>query len=149
MVFSGRLQKLIITPDDPAWTPAQQAILTQGHLFAEQPKQPLEKIPYKFQYKFSCDDPDCNGHQPSCTDWEMAESWRRWKVKYGNAWERKFRQKYEKEMIQQLDTHFFVGTIHQHPKEWIIVGLFYPPQAAQAHLEFFPSPPARFRRRPD
>ena len=24
----------------------------------------------------------------------------------------------------------FVGTIHQHPKEWIIVGLFYPPREA-------------------
>ena len=30
-------------------------------------------------------------------------------------------------MINDRDTHFYVGTIHQHPKEWIIVGLFYPP----------------------
>jgi hypothetical protein len=21
--------------------------------------------------------------------------------------------------------HFYVGTVHRHPKEWIIVGLFY------------------------
>jgi hypothetical protein len=26
------------------------------------------------------------------------------------------------------DTHFFVGTLHQYPKNWIIVGLFYPPK---------------------
>jgi hypothetical protein len=29
-------------------------------------------------------------------------------------------------MIEKLDTHFFVGTLHQHPNRWIIVGLFYP-----------------------
>lgn len=37
-----------------------------------------------------------------------------------------FRQKYETEMKDRFDTHFYVGTIHRYPKEWIIVGLFYP-----------------------
>ena len=44
------------------------------------------------------------------------------------GWEAKFRQRFETEMIQKNDTHFFVGTIHQHPGSWIIVGLFYPPR---------------------
>ena len=135
------IEKLIIAPDTPDWTPAQQAILTQGHLFAEHPKQQLEKIPFKFQYKFSCDDPECNGHTLSCTDWEMAEAYRQWRDKYGDQWEEKFRQRFETEMIEKLDTHFFVGTVHQHPSSWIIVGLFYPPRVSQARLEFSPSPP--------
>jgi hypothetical protein len=60
----------------------------------------------------------------------MGASWRKWKKEYGDSgWEEKFRQKYETEMIQRLDTHFYVGTIHKHPKTWIIVGLFYPPKA--------------------
>jgi hypothetical protein len=29
--------------------------------------------------------------------------------------------------LHKFDTHFYVGKIHRHPKEWIIVGLFYPP----------------------
>ena len=29
-------------------------------------------------------------------------------------------------MINKLDTYFYVGTVHRHPKNWIIVGLFYP-----------------------
>jgi hypothetical protein len=37
-------------------------------------------------------------------------------------------------MIEKKDTHFFVGTIHQHPASWIIVGLFYPPKAAIGDL---------------
>jgi len=43
-------------------------------------------------------------------------------------WERKFRDRFETEMILENDTHFFVGTIHTHPSEWIIIGLFYPPK---------------------
>jgi hypothetical protein len=34
-------------------------------------------------------------------------------------------------MLEKNDTHFFVGTLHQYPKNWIIVGLFYPPKMAE------------------
>jgi hypothetical protein len=67
----------------------------------------------------------------SCTDWEIGESFRRWRKEY---WESKFRQKYEDEMINKFDTHFYVGTVHKHPKEWIIVGLFYPPRQKMGDL---------------
>jgi hypothetical protein len=30
--------------------------------------------------------------------------------------------------MQKYDTHFMVGTVHKHPKKWIIFGLFYPPK---------------------
>jgi len=43
----------------------------------------------------------------------------------------KFRQRYETEMIQKYDTHFYVGTMHGHPQVWIIVGLFYPPKSKE------------------
>jgi hypothetical protein len=64
-----------------------------------------------------------------CTDWEMGQAYREWRRKYGDAeWEAKFRQKFETEMIEKNDTHFFVGTVHKNPASWIIVGLFYPPK---------------------
>jgi hypothetical protein len=63
-----------------------------------------------------------------CTDWEMGQSYRDWRRKYGDRWEAMFRQRYEREMIEKNDTHFFVGNIHQHPDNWLIVGLFYPPK---------------------
>jgi hypothetical protein len=63
----------------------------------------------------------------SCTDWEMAQSYRSWRDEYDEEWEAALRQKYEEEMINKFDTHFYVGTVHRHPKEWIMVGLFYPP----------------------
>jgi hypothetical protein len=59
---------------------------------------------------------------------------RRWRQEYPNNWEEKFRLRFEREMIEKYDTHFFVGTVHQHPKNWIVVGLFYPPRPVMADL---------------
>lgn len=100
--------------------------MRQGHLFLEKPAKELEKIPFSFSYEFRCDDRACNSHKMICTDWEMGESYRKWKAEYGDQWEGKFRQRYESEMISKYDTHFYVGTVHRYPGTWIIVGLFYP-----------------------
>jgi hypothetical protein len=37
-------------------------------------------------------------------------------------------------MRERFDTYFYAGTINQHPKEWIIVGLFYPPNPVPTPL---------------
>jgi hypothetical protein len=128
------IKRLIIKPSAPTWSQAQLNLLRQGHLFETAPTTELEKVPFVFQYEFYCDEASCNGHTLICTDWEIGQSWRSWSRKYGNDWEAKFREKYETEMISKFDTHFYVGTIHQHPKSWIIVGLFYPPKPLTASL---------------
>lgn len=121
-----KIERLLIEPVASTWTPSQLGILRQGHLFQKGIAVELEKVPYKFKYEFLCDETNCTGHSMSCTDWEMGESWRKWSKDYGDGWEAKFRQRYETEMIERFDTHFYVGTVHRHPKAWIIVGLFYP-----------------------
>jgi hypothetical protein len=138
-----KIERLIIEPDSPSWTQGQLEILRQSHLFVEQPKKELEKVPFKFQYKFWCDDADCTSHTLSCTDWEIGEAWRRWSSEYGSNWESKFRQRFEEEMIEKYDTHFYVGTLHKHPARWIIVGLFYPPIVAQGEFTFSLQPAER------
>ncbi|MGB8509857.1 MAG: hypothetical protein WCD76_15860 [Pyrinomonadaceae bacterium] len=122
------IKRLRITAASPTWTQGQLDMLRHGKLFDRQPQEELEKIPYDFHYLFSCDDDACRGHALHCTDWEMAQAWRRWSRDYGDEWEAKFRQRFEKEMIERNDTHFYVGTVHRHPKNWIIIGLFYPPK---------------------
>ena len=37
-------------------------------------------------------------------------------------------------MIEKNDTHFYVGTLHQYPGTWIIVGVFYPQPVKQFGL---------------
>jgi hypothetical protein len=120
------IKQLIIEPDASEWTRQQMTNLDQTMLFQTAPAEKLEKIPHKFKYEFVCDDPHCKGHTMSCTDWEMAQSYRNWRVEYDEEWETAFRQTYEDRM-KRLDTHFYVGTLHRHPTKWIIVGLFYPP----------------------
>lgn len=64
----------------------------------------------------------------------MAESYRQWRRRYGDGWETAFRNRYEREMKEKYDTHFYVGTVHGHPNNWVIIGLYYPPKAAQEQL---------------
>lgn len=124
-----QIKELIIKPEEvPIWTRDELAILSQASFFDRKPLKLLEKIPYKFIYSFICDDPECTGHRLSITDWEVGQSYRSWRERYGDQWERPFRQRYETEMMQKYDTHFFVGTLRAHPDRWIIVGLFYPPR---------------------
>ena len=72
----------------------------------------------------------------------MSQSFRKWRSEYGPHWEEKFRTRYEHDMIDRFDTCFFAGTMHQHPNNWLIVGLWYPlkrdelPEAEQ-QLELF------------
>jgi hypothetical protein len=130
-----QIKRLTIQPTEASWTESQLAILRQRDLFSQDGVAELEKVPFKFKYEFECDDPDCNGHALSCSDWEMGAAWRNWKTRYGDqVWEQKFRERFESEMIHKYDTHFFVGTVHKHPAEWIIVGLFYPPKTDQPEL---------------
>ena len=64
----------------------------------------------------------------------MGQAYRNWHDRYGAEWESKFRERFESDMKAKFDTHFYVGTLHQHPNNWIIVGLFYPPKPAPLAL---------------
>lgn len=119
---------LKIDPSASKWSEGELERLQQYSFFGNEPKQGLEKIPFDFSYEFRCQEPDCPGHKLMCTDWEIAQAYRAWKVKYGNGWQPKFRERFETEMTLVKDTHFFVGTLSTHPDAWIIIGLFYPPK---------------------
>lgn len=126
-IFKPReITRLVIEPGSAEWTAEEQARLDQKDLFHKPPAGKLEKIPFKFSYEYICDHDGCTGHAMMCSDWEMAQAYRSWSKKYGKDWEGPFREKFET-VMRERDTHFYVGTVHQHPNSWIIVGLFYPP----------------------
>jgi len=65
--------------DDPNWKAVQAAQLNQQGLFTA-PKLALERIPYKFSYRFTCDDDKCKTiHKLQILDWEVAEAYRSWR----------------------------------------------------------------------
>jgi hypothetical protein len=113
--------------EQPNWTAEQLNILRQIPMFEKAPTDELEKLPFDFKYQFRCSDDSCSGHHLTCFDWEIGQAYRSWRREYGDDWEPPFRNRFDSEMINKKDTHFFVGNLHQFPTSWIIVGLFYPP----------------------
>mgnify|MGYP001561016424 FL=1 len=61
----------VIEQESSEWSKKQQQELSQLRLFEVQPKA-LIKIPFKFSYKFICNDKRCNKpHKLSIIDWEI------------------------------------------------------------------------------
>jgi hypothetical protein len=91
-------------------------------------KSPLDKISIKFSYAFVCDDNSCKEHNLMCEDWELLESWRKWKLKYGTEeiLKEKIKQKFF-DWMKKRDLHFIIGTDSRWNKP-MIIGLYYPPK---------------------
>ena len=120
---------LEIEPEEHAdWTEGELSRLRQIPMLGPVPRRELQKVPFKWFYRFSCEEAGCQTHRMGCVDWELGASYLKWRARYGNSWEAKFRETYEGKVKELWDTHFYVGTVHGHPNNWIIVGLFYPPK---------------------
>ncbi|HEY8686352.1 MAG TPA: hypothetical protein VIO57_12165 [Chloroflexota bacterium] len=117
----------IVDAKETDWTDDERAKLTRTPLFRSAPYRSLEKIPFEFRYQFTCDDPECNGHDMQVLDWEVAQSYRQWSRQYGARWREAMEKKYADELVTRRDLHFYVGTVSSHPATWTIIGLFYPP----------------------
>jgi hypothetical protein len=137
LIRPRRVTRLIIRRAEAQWSDMELSKLQRTSLFDPQEQdgtyqawKTLEKIPYQIKYHFFCDDDRCRGHNCRVISWEVMQSIRSWKSRYGDDWEGKFRQKYESQFLgDAVDLHFFMGTVHSHqyPNAWVIIGLFYPP----------------------
>jgi hypothetical protein len=116
----------------PPWTAKQLAIVSQQMLNLGESEslrqRELEQVPFKFRYRFWCEDDRCKGHTKQVLDWEIHQSYRRWRREYGRQWEAKLREKYESWMLEKTDLHLVLGTMQKHPDTFTIVGLIYPPR---------------------
>jgi hypothetical protein len=129
------IRDLVIEPEpNPEWTPDELGKLSQQPLWGNAPANMLEKLAHRFSYRFTCPHGTCpqGGHKLICTDWEYGALYRRCRRDYGDAWEAKFRERAETELLKKQDTQFFVGTVHQYPDSWIIVGIYRPPRPSSA-----------------
>ncbi len=101
---------------------------SQRTLFNEEYKSPLDKIPYRFAYKFRCND-ECKGHDFMVEDWELLQLYRNIlkREKNEEIAIKKVIQKYKDEFLTKKDIGFFVGTESTWNK-WLIIGVYYPPK---------------------
>mgnify|MGYP000601380973 CR=1 FL=1 len=92
--------------------------------------RPIEHIPWKFSYRFVCDDPRCKGHNMMCEDWELLQLWRREKNDYRRDDEeafKKVKEKYYDDFVNRKDINFVMGT-ESRWNQWIIIGVYYTPK---------------------
>lgn len=122
------IEKSYVEQTSRNWNPKPESILNQMELF--EPPEELEKIPYKFGYKFI--ENDETNHRYSISDWEISQLYR----KCRDSSKKTTKQEREEEaavkekldFLSQRDLYFIVGNLKDHKDNFMIIGLFYPPK---------------------
>ena len=116
-----KVKDFIIEPSEDEWDLGQKGILSQTSLFNDR-RATLEKTPYRFRYKFTCNDDRCVGHNMIILDWEVFESYRRWKRIYkdGKLTLEKLKEKWLTYFFQKRESYFVVGTESEFGKFMIL-----------------------------
>lgn len=101
----------------------------------------IEKVPYKFSYRFKCDNPNCKGHTRQILDWEINQSFRKWKRDYGSeeiALDM-IHKRYFEEFTLKCDLYFILGTLKSMDRfrQFSIIGLVYPPKEKYEQFSLF------------
>jgi len=134
-IFRPReVMDLVITPDDAEWKASFLDELRQARLWETRTKSkvPPRKIPWRFQYRFRCDDGRCNGrHKMTIEDWEVGALY--WRLVDAGAAPDEAAAKVKQRFLDEIcapekETYFYVGTVLSWPKSWVVIGIFYPRQ---------------------
>ncbi len=97
VVRARSIPELLITERDPEqltrWRSRAEAFANQVSLFDDPDvvRQPMDVIPWRFQYRYQCLAKSCPGHRQTIIDWEIVTLWR--KVRDSADWQDKMRQK--------------------------------------------------------
>jgi hypothetical protein len=112
---------------------ARRTAYDQYRLFDKKLK-PIEPMPFSAYYLFHCHKTaDCPGHKLLIHDWELMAAYRSWRDKYPeeNILLNKIREKWLDTLCSpKKETYFYVGNIWRRPKQFMVLGVFYPPKSA-------------------
>jgi len=112
------------------WQRRADAVAATPSLFDDPalPKKALEVIPWRFRYKYRCQDAGCGGHTQTIVDWEIIAFYLR--VRHSPGWRSVMRKRWVDELWEGRDSSLFVGNQHQHPQGFLVLGVFWPPARA-------------------
>lgn len=130
-----------IEEDERDWKQQWRALYDQYNLFDLDKdgnnilKEKLNKVPYKYYYKFITEGDD-NPRRLMIEDWEIgALYWNSLKSAEGDevVANELVKKKYYDEFIRDKDIYLFVGTTLQYHRRkalnpFVIIGIFYPPK---------------------
>ncbi len=109
---------------------AREACYAQLSFF-DKKKNVVEAIPHNFYYFFKCVGvKECPGHKMSIIDWELGQSYRRWRWIYRN--EAILLKKIKETWLGRIcsgknDVYFYVGNMKRFRQTFMVLGVFYPP----------------------
>lgn len=122
----------IIRPDAGSvrfsWRPAvdsdadEKAIgdsLRQQQSLIEQALQPLQPPEYAFFLRYTSAGKESKGR---IHDWEVQAAYLNYRRQYGEGALQQLKEVYERKFVQQ-NLHVLLGTVHAHPRQFIIIGL--------------------------
>lgn len=94
-------------------------------------RDPLEHSPVVAKYRYRCASEGCPTHLQTLVDWESGRLARR-NMGLGDAeMIRLHRQRFLDEICgPQRDAHFYVGNMHRHPTDFLVLGVWSPPGTA-------------------
>lgn len=126
-----KMLDFIIEADTADWSRKHKTVQSQLKLFGNQPKL-LEKIPFKFSYKFTCNDEKCKKpHTLAIYDWEIYSLYRTLTKQKPYSMDEillKIRQKWLGEMWREdKNSYLIVGTTYPFAS-FIVLGVFWPPK---------------------
>jgi len=99
----------------------------QPDLFNPDGFRELQPAPFRVRISYRCADAGCPGHGPSLLDWETGQAGRRWSRESGPARAKQMLQeKYEALFGVDIDTHLYVGNLHQHRTSFSALGIWTP-----------------------
>ncbi len=100
--------------------------------FFDKAKGEIEQIPFDFYYSFTClNAPCCPGHKLPIVDWELGQSYRKWRYKYKpqDILLDKIRERWLGRMCaKKNDVYFYVGNMKRFRNYFMVLGVFYPPK---------------------
>jgi hypothetical protein len=131
IVKPREVQDLVVSKDAPQWKESFLDELRQARLFERRDRTllPPRKVPWRFQYRFRCDDSRCKGHLMTNEDWEVGALY--WNVTDRGASPAEAAAKVKQKFLDDIcspknDTYLYVGTVLAYPKSWVVIGSFYP-----------------------
>lgn len=85
----------------------------------------IEKIPFDFYYQFKCfNNLQCNGHKLPILDWEIVESFRKWRFVYKSRDEllNKIKERWLNRICSDKnDIYFFVGNTQRFKDQFMVL----------------------------
>lgn len=131
-IFRPReITDLLIIPDDTEWKRSFLDELRQTRFWDTRTKsrEPPRKVPWRFQYRFRCDNARCKGHKMTNEDWEVGALY--WKLVDEGATPAEAAAQVKQKFLDEVcsptrETYLYVGTVLAYPRSWLVIGTFWP-----------------------